>query len=297
MASQVVGRSLLAALDVEHPEWRPLLVLIEAAQREAERPHWARFVPAPGHQGREGRPLLDGAVISVAPKLIERWVRHILALAASAGTEVEPLVNAVAAGRLDPSLLFETAVSQDVDRFHEIARVERDYRGVLRGLASLIAMPMLQTCWRVWAERVPTDWTYGYCPVCGGWPALAEIRGLDGARHLRCGCCGSDWRTEWLRCPFCREGDHEKLGSLMSPEGLERQSIEVCDVCRGYVKTITTLTAIRPDDVLLHDLATLPLDMAALERDYRRPAAKGSAVAVGVVAEPRHLRDLLSLRP
>jgi len=297
MASQVSGRTLLAALDVEHPEWRPLLVLIEAAQRVAERPHWARFVPALEHQGDGGRPLLDGAVISVAPKLIERWVRHILALAAAAGTEVEPLANAVAAGRLDPSLLFETAMSQDVDRFHEIARVERDYRGVLRGLASLIAMPMLQTCWRAWAERVPTDWTYGYCPVCGGWPALAEIRGLDGARHLRCGCCGSDWRTEWLRCPFCREGDHEKLGSLVSPEGLERQSIEVCDVCRGYVKTITTLTAIRPDDVLLHDLATLPLDMAALERDYRRPAAKGSAVAVGVVAEPWRLRDLLSLRP
>jgi len=71
----------------------------------------------------------------------------------------------------------------------------------------------------------------------------------------------------------------------------------VCDACRGYVKTITTLTAIRPDDVLLHDLATLPLDMAALERDYRRPAARGSAVAVGVVAEPWRLRDLLSLRP
>jgi len=297
MASQVSGRTLLAALDVEHPEWRPLLVLIEAAQRVAERPHWARFVPALEHQGDGGRPLLDGAVISVAPKLIERWVRHILALAAAAGTEVEPLANAVAAGRLDPSLLFETAMSQDVDRFHEIARVERDYRGVLRGLASLIAMPMLQTCWRAWAERVPTDWTYGYCPVCGGWPALAEIRGLDGARHLRCGCCGSDWRTEWLRCPFCGEGDHEKLGSLVSPEGLERQSIEVCDACRGYVKTITTLTAIRPDDVLLHDLATLPLDMAALERDYRRPAARGSAVAVGVVAEPWRLRDLLSLRP
>ena len=266
------------------------------AQREAERPHWARFVPALEHQGDGGRPLLDGAVISVAPKLIERWVRHILALAAAAGTEVEPLANAVAAGRLNPSLLFETGVSQDVDRFHEIARVERDYRGVLRGLASLIAMPMLQTCWRAWAERVPPDWTYGYCPVCGGWPALAEIRGLDGARHLRCGCCGSDWRTEWLRCPFCREGDHENLGSLVSPEGLGRQSIEVCDVCRGYVKTITTLTAIRADDVLLHDLATLPLDMAALERDYRRPAARGSAIAVGVVAETWRLRDLLSLR-
>jgi len=253
-------------------------------------------VPALGNRDRDGRPLLDGAVIAVAPALVGRWVRHILELAAAVGTEVEPVAKAVSAGRLDPSLLFEAAVSQDVDRFHDIARVERDYRGVLRGLASLIAMPMLQTCWRAWAERVSPSWSHAYCPVCGGWPALAEIRGLDGARHLRCGCCGSDWRTEWLRCPFCREGDHEKLGFLVLPERLERQSIEVCDVCRGYVKTITTLTATRPDDVLLHDLATLPLDMAALERDYRRPAARGSAVAVGVVAESWRLRDLLSLR-
>jgi len=297
MVPQGSGRSLLDALRVEHPEWRPLLVLIEAALHEAESPDWARFVPVAGHQAPDGRPLLDGAVISVAPKLVGRWVRHILELAAAAGTEVEPLANAVAAGRLDPSSLFEAAVSQDVDRFHEIARVERDHLGVLRGLASLIAMPMLQTCWRAWAERVSPSWSHDYCPVCGGWPALAEIRGLDGARHLRCGCCGSDWRTEWLRCPFCGESDHEKLGSLVSPDRLERHGIGVCDGCRGYLKTFTTLTAIRPGDVLVEDLATLALDMAALERDYRRPAARGCAVAVGVVAEPWRLRDLLSRRP
>src|SRR5439155_7860945 len=63
--------------------------------------------------------------------------------------------KAVSAGRLDPSLLFEAAVSQDVDRFDEIARVEPDYHGVLRGLASLIAMPMLQACWRAWPSVCP----------------------------------------------------------------------------------------------------------------------------------------------
>jgi len=73
MASHASGRPLLAALGVEHPEWRPLLLLIEAALSGAERHHWGRFVPARVHQSREGRPLLDGAVISVAPKLIERW--------------------------------------------------------------------------------------------------------------------------------------------------------------------------------------------------------------------------------
>ena len=295
MASETTSGSLLTVLDAEHPEWRPLLLVIKEALHEAERPQWARFVPALEHSARGGWPLLDGAVINIAPRLVGRWVRHILGIATAAWTEVDPLARRIAAGGLDPLLLFESAVSQDVDRFHEVALVEKDYHGLLRGLASLIAMPMLQNCRRAWAEQVPTDWAHGYCPICGGWPALAEMRGLDGARHLRCGCCGGDWRTEWLRCPFCREGDHEKLGSLMFTDKLERETIEVCDRCRGYVKTMTTHSAIRPEHVVLQDLATLVLDIAALERGYRRPAAKGHQVAVSVVAEPSRLRDLLGL--
>jgi len=295
MASENTSGSLLTVLDAEHPEWRPLLAVIKEALREAERPQWARFVPALEHSARGGWPLLDGAVINIAPRLVGRWVRHILGIATAAWTEVDPLARRIAAGGLDPLLLFESAVSQDVDRFHGVALVEKDYHGLLRGLASLIAMPMLQNCRRAWAEQVPTDWAHGYCPICGGWPALAEMRGLDGARHLRCGCCGGDWRTDWLRCPFCREGDHEKLGSLMSTDKLERETIEVCDRCRGYVKTMTTHSAIRPEHVVLQDLATLVLDIAALERGYRRPAAKGHQVAVSVVAEPSRLRDLLGL--
>src|SRR5437879_6003270 len=110
-------------------------------------------------------------------------------------------------------------------------------------------------------RAVPTDWAYGFCPICGSWPALAEKRGLDGARHLRCGCCGGDWRTAWPRCPFCGEDDHEKLGSLVSPDRLERETIEVCDRCRGYVKTLTTLGEIRPEHVVLQDLPKGGLDI------------------------------------
>ena len=296
MASEATSQSLLSVLDGEHPEWRPLLAVIKEALRETEHPHWARFVAALEHSGGGGRPLLDGAVINVASKLVGRWVRHILGVAADTGTGMEPLARAVAAGRLDALSLFETAMSQDVDRFDELARVEGAYRDPLQGLASLIAMPMLQSCRRAWTERVPTDWGYGYCPICGRWPALAEVRGLDGGRHLRCGCCGSDWRTEWLRCPFCGEGDHQKLGSLVLPDRLERQTIEVCEGCGGYVKTLTTLSAIRPEHVVLQDLATLVLDVVALGRGYRRPASKGHEVAVSVVAEPLRLRDLLGLR-
>ena len=284
----VTERSLLTALGEEHPEWRPLLVLIEGALREVEDPQWARFVPALEPRERGVRPLLDGVVINVAPRSIGRWVRQVLSLAASAGTDVEPFGKAVAAGWLDPLLLFETAISRNVAHCHQD-------RGLLRAMAPLIAMPMLQACRRAWGARVPTDWASGYCPICGGWPALAEIRGLDGTRHLRCGCCGSDWRTESLRCPFCGERDHRQLSSFVSPDCPERQAIDVCDGCDGYVKTITTLAAVRPEEVVLQDLATLALDVAAIERGYRRPAAKGYDVAVSVSAPRSRLRGLFGL--
>ena len=296
MGSRTARPSVLATLNVDHPEWRPLLVLIAETLRETERPQWTRCVPALEPHGRGGRPLLDGAVIGGNPRLIERWIRRILARAADTGTEVQPLARAMAAGRLSPRFLFEAAMSQDVDRLDQLATIHGDDRGVLRALAPLIARPMLQACRRAWADRVPADWAYGYCPICGGWPALAEIRGLDGVRYLRCAACGGGWRTEWLRCPFCGEDDHEKLGSLVSAESLERQTIDVCDGCRQYVKTVTTLTPIRPDDVLLHDLGTVVLDVAALEHEYCRPAAKGHQVELTVVMQASRLRDVLDLR-
>jgi FdhE protein len=156
-------------------------------------------------------------------------------------------------------------------------------------------MPLLQACRRAWEDRVPAQWPHGYCPLCGGRPVLAESRGLEGARYLRCGACGTAWRIEWLRCPFCGEGDHEQLGALVSAATAERQRIDVCDGCHRYVKSLTTLTPIPPEEVLLHDLATVVFDVAALERDYHRPAATTRRVDVTVVMEPSRLRDLFGL--
>lgn len=295
MALRATTQSLLFTLSVEHPEWRPLLALIGETLREVGRAQWTPCVPRLEDCGDDGRPLLDGALISVPPRLVERWIRRLLRSAAEAGTEVDPLIIAIETGRLDPLLFFETAVSQHVDRLDELARVHDDDRGVVRALAPLIAMPMLQACRAAWAGRVPSDWTHGYCPICGGWPALAESRGLDGNRYLRCAACGSGWRAELLCCPLCGENDHNKLGALVSARTLEQQRVDVCDECRRYVKIITTLTPIRPEEVALHDLATLVLDVAALEREYFRPTPT-HRVGMRVVTETSRLRDLLGLR-
>ena len=286
------GEDLFTALRLAHDEWRPLLALVEEALREVERPEWREAVPAPARRDPETEPLLSGAVIALARRPIERWVRRVLVTAADV-SPAAPFVDAATTRRVDALALLQAAVVEDLAGLDDIARAGGHAHGVLRGLAPLVAMPLLQACRRAWADLAPGTWPHGYCPICGAWPALAEVRGLDGARHLRCRGCGGDWAAAWLRCPFCGEHDHTRLGSLVRAEGLEREKVEVCDHCHGYLKTITTFTPIRPEQVVLQDLATVGLDVAAVERGYRPPGPR-DPLAVRIVARRSGLGALLS---
>ena len=61
----------------------------------------------------------------------------------------------------------------------------------------------------------------GYCPVCGAWPAFAEMRGIERSRYLRCGRCGGGWQAQCLSCSYCGMTDHEEL--IVSRAGEKRR--------------------------------------------------------------------------
>src|SRR5260370_36367062 len=224
------GEDLLTALRLAHAEWRPLLALVEEALREVERPEWREAVPAPARRDPETESLLSGAVIALARRPIERWVRRVLVTAAEVGPAA-PFVAAATMQRVDPMALLQAAAVEDLACLDDIARAGGDAHGVLPGLDPLIAMPLLQACRRAWADLAPGTWAHGYCPICGAWPAVAEIRGLDGARHLRCRGCGGDWATAGLPLPLFGGHDHTPLRPPVASEGLERQKGEVCGHC------------------------------------------------------------------
>lgn len=153
-------------------------------------------------------------------------------------------------------------------------------------LAHLASLPVLAACRRVFASRIPNPWPQGWCRVCGAWPVLAELRGLERERRLRCGRCGDDWGFPWLRCVFCGEGRHERLSALV-PEGAgESRRVEGCRECRGALKSVATLGALSHSAVLLTDGETIELDVAAVENGYRRPSAQGLSVSVRPTRRP-----------
>ena len=86
----------------------------------------------------------------------------------------------------------EWLVNADGDRPDAVAISVNLDPDALSAAAALAVMPLLQALRRRFAPAIDPRWSEGVCPVCGGWPMLAEQRGLERARRLRCGRCGGD---------------------------------------------------------------------------------------------------------
>ncbi len=157
------------------------------------------------------------------------------------------------------------------DRAHSLGLNEALTMSVLR-------LTLFPAMWQIQTALAPVlargGWTRGYCGVCGSWPLLAERRGLEQFCFLRCGLCAADWEFSRLCCPFCELRDHRRLGYL-EIEGQDGQQLATtCGNCRGYVKTVFTLGALDPPGLLVSDVATLHLDLAAAERGYVVPTKR-----------------------
>ena len=119
--------------------------------------------------------------------------------------------------------------------------------------------------------RSRVRWPHGYCPTCGSRPLLAEFRGLEQTWFLRCEVCATDWEFPHLQCPYCSTQDHRQLGYFRVSGEEEKYRAVICDQCCGYVKTASTLAALPRPALLVMDLATIHLDLAAADRGYARP--------------------------
>ena len=108
------------------------------------------------------------------------------------------------------------------------------------------------------------------------------MRGIQRERRMRCGCCGSDWLLPVLRCAFCDELDHQKLGSLVSEGDAQHVRVETCASCRGYLKSITTLGALPFTMLAIKDISTVAFDLAARDRGYARPSSPGWQVRIEI---------------
>ena len=264
----------------EHPEWRGWLTVMQAALARAHESAWQTIAVTPALNGSAGAAWLAGARIEMDEGLALRWVRDLLRIAADAGA---PTGRAAAVGRrraaaVDAGAFLRAAVELDVPALEAAGAAGGLGADLARALAHPAALPLLAAC----ASRAGAQpgWDRGYCPVCAAWPAVAELRGLEASRQLRCGRCGADWATAWLACVYCGNDDHRELGGLVSESAGAMRRVDTCARCRGYLKSVTTLTARTHAEVVLEDMATVGYDVGALGREAIRPGGLGARLGV-----------------
>jgi FdhE protein len=256
------------ALADEHPEFRGWLTLLAAVGDESAVAAWADAVP---QSAGPGVPRLAGATLAIDPDVATAWLRRLVGLAA----ESTPALAGVGE-RLDALQALEAAIALDMARIDRLADEAGVPREPMRAVLPLTPYPWLERCGARLGGTIEHEHPHAWCPICGSWATLAEARGLEGARRLRCGRCGGDWRAQWLRCPFCGTGESRRADG--------------CAACGAWVKTIATLGASATGELRLLDLATVELDVAALERGWSRPVGLGAPLDVRVIGRTRKRR-------
>jgi FdhE protein len=182
------------------------------------------------------------------------------------------LAEAVKQGRLDLWTLGNTWLTSDVQTLPAQLEAQGYAADLVLTLLRLTLLPCLEhVAMQLAPVRAAQPWGRGYCPICGAWPVLAEQRGLEQWRYLRCGLCASSWEVDRLLCPFCTTRDFHVLGYLQV-EGEElRQRVATCDACQSYLKLRSTLTPLTTPQLLVEEIALVHLDLIAMDKGYSPP--------------------------
>ena len=280
----------LHALRRRNPEWAPWLAVIGELLEEIDDSSWDAAVPRAASTAQASRvPLLANAVVSVDPLGVRHSFARLARSAARSGAEKMKGVERLLDRGVDSCAVFGLALNHDRERLQSIARETGVEPEAFIAIAALLPMPFLHACNRAWSASVSASWREGYCGVCGAWPSFAEVRGIERARYLRCGSCGGQWQVHALLCPYCGTNEHEKLSSLVSDERGSASAIDVCDSCRGHLKVFARLQGAAPASVVLDDLGSAELDIAAAARGYARPS--GVAYTLNVTVAEQGARD------
>jgi FdhE protein len=222
----------------------------------------------------DGIPLLRGEPVTVdIPSFRRRWQ----VVCAAVDRHQNPdggkaLAHALEHGSLEPAELLASVLAGKPDEIHARADALGLDAGLTTAVLGLVLFPVLGPVNVGLAPlRRGIAWDHGYCPTCGSWPLLGEFRGLEQTRFLRCGLCTAEWEFPRSACVYCGERDHRQLGYL-GVEGEEsRHRVSTCETCRGYVKMVTSLAALSAPALLVANIATLHLDLAAADRGYASP--------------------------
>jgi FdhE protein len=222
---------------------------------------------------RQGVPLLWGEFSTAAgaePNM--ELFMTLCRLATEGGNgDGDVLMQAVLNGDVDLRGMMAVALRLERSELTAVARSMNIELLTVESILRHLLMPIVQAYAGAFGQILDfAEWRQGYCPVCGDWPLFGELHGRDKLRRLRCGRCTASWRFKRLECVWCGSTKRQELSFLYDPEA-KSWRVDVCDHCRGYMKTLASYDPLEADMLLVHDLETLYMDQFAADAGYRRP--------------------------
>jgi FdhE protein len=222
---------------------------------------------------RQGVPLLWGEFSTVAGSEPNMELFMTLCRLATEGgnQDGEIIMQAVLNGDIELRQVMTAALRLERNELTAAARSMNINLLTIEAIMRHLLMPIVRAYAGAFGQIVDfADWQLGYCPVCGDWPLFGELHGRDRLRYLRCGRCTTSWRFKRLECVWCGSIKRNELSFLYDEEA-KTWRVDVCDHCKGYIKTLATFDPLEADMLLVHDLETQYMDLMAAEAGYRRP--------------------------
>ncbi len=229
--------------------------------------------PTSSQEDEEG-PLLRGRKIPIdyeaAGKLFRSLCRVAKGRTPILKEGIEKIERATREGRIDMDrFLGEMALSES-RYLEEVSSSIGLNRDILTFLGRASIQPFLIEAAAILKEGADLKgWSENMCPVCGAPPLLSELAETEGRRMLICSICGHRWKGVRTVCPFCHTQD-PKAHRYLFVEGDESVRIDVCEVCKKYIKTIDSRKMSQRIFPLLEDMGTIHLDMLAQGEGYQR---------------------------
>ncbi len=222
-----------------------------------------------------GLPLVDlgaGDVDLAAPK---RYFLALLAIAEKRAPEdAAEIVAALQDGTLDYEEMILDAFTEEEaeERVEEAAggdgAEDDDSFDIIELFLEESLRPALERVVLKYGDVVArSGWDEGYCPICGREPKIGQIRDEEGRRYLFCSQCGYEWSFRRIKCPFCGNEEQQSL-AYFTIEDEERYRVDVCNVCKRYLKIVDFRQTQETANLDVEDIATLHLDMLAAEEGY-----------------------------
>ena len=220
-----------------------------------------------------GFPLLSRDALQIDADEVDQFVAllidNLINLGQEGGAELKLIRQALESKDIAIDKLLIACLEKDRTPFEEVAgRLE-----IPPALLEYVCSTALSFGLQQWRENSPRPqldgWQEGYCPICGGIPAMGELVGEEGQKRLHCSICANGWDVIRLKCSYCGNQETNNL-EYFTAEGDTGYRVGICRKCSCYLKVVDSreLGEGLPMDV--EDLNTMHLDLLAQKEGFAK---------------------------